>query len=59
MNIEDVLKLPYYDIRITNYDKWLVWSTCYLVYQQKKYQKYSRRIIETDDFSEALEILIK
>jgi len=59
MNIEDVLKLPHYGIRITNYDKWLVWNTCYLVYQQKKYQKYSKVIIQTDDFSEALEILIK
>jgi len=61
MDIKDVLKNNF-GVRVTNCDKWLIWSIVskgYVVYEQEKYQRSSKILIETDDFSEALDKLIE
>lgn len=61
MKTEDVLKMKERDVRVTSYDKWLVWSdnnNAYTVYQRKMYAKKTRTLFVSIDYSKALEVLV-
>lgn len=59
MDLMKVLKNEDLNIRITNGNSWLVWyNDCYCVFYRGYGQKKTRTLIETDNFENALDVLI-
>jgi len=61
MNIIEVMKKDdYYDLRVTNHDKWMYYDNGYwYVLEHKKGKHHTTMLIETENHDEAVKILLK
>jgi hypothetical protein len=59
LTLEQVLKD--YNTRLSNGDKWLVWSSfggnLWTVYQRERYAKTTKTLMQTEDLAQALAVL--
>lgn len=59
MTIIDALTNSNFDLRITNSNKWLFWDKRWIVCIKEYRKKNTKILIETDNESEAINILLK